>query len=185
MLPVTKRSYDTTAKLRRTGPEIREIKRKYQYDKGKMMELLKEVYAREQIKGRPNIIPLLIHLPIFLILFSILNSYIDFRMEMFIPGWIPDISRPDAIIDIYPMAIPVLGWTALRGLPILMFITALVQSRYTQSPDQLGRSMIFMSFLLPILLLFVMYNMPSGVVLYWTVHNMWNIGYQFYRKRRG
>ena len=125
------------------------------------------------------------HLPIFLLLYSLLSSHIGFRMEMFIPGWIPDISRPDAILDIYPLAVPILGWTALRGLPILMFISALAQSRYTQPPDQLGRSMVFMSFLLPILLLFVMYNMPSGVVLYWTVHNLLNLAYQFYRRKRG
>jgi len=184
MLPLTGRSYDTTAKLRRAGPEIKALKQKYQYDREKMMEKLQELYAREEIKGRPNMIPLLVHLPIFLLLFSILNTFIDFRMEMFIPGWIPDISRPDVIIDISPLAVPILGWKALRGLPLLMFVAALIQSRYTQPPDQLGRMMIFMSFLLPILLLFVMYNMPAGVVLYWTVHNLFSIAYQFYRRRK-
>ncbi|MBN2051177.1 MAG: membrane protein insertase YidC [Spirochaetales bacterium] len=185
MFPLTRRSYNTTAKLRRIGPQIQEIKRKYAYDKEKMFSSLQELYAREEVRGRLNMYPLLVHLPVFMLLYSILSTNIGFHLEPFIPGWIPDISRPDVIWDIYPMAIPVLGWTAFRGLPLLMFVTSIMQSRLTQAPDQLGRSMIFMSFLLPILLLFVMYNMPSGVVLYWTVHNTANLAYQFYRRKKG
>lgn len=185
VLPITRKSYDTTAKLQAMAPRIREIRQKYHYDRDTINEKLQELYASEGVRGRLNMVPLLVHLPIFLLLYSILSTYIDFRMEMFIPGWIPDISRPDVIWDLSPGAIPILGWKALRGLPLLMFASALVQSRYTQAPDQLGRSMVFMSFLLPILLLFVMYNMPAGVVLYWTVHNLLNIAYQFYRRKKG
>ena len=45
--------------------------------------------------------------------------------------------------------------------------TFLLQSQTPVDPRQ-----AFMMYLMPVLMLYIMYNLPSGVIIYWTVNNL-------------
>jgi len=180
-LPLTFKSSESTAKMAALNPKIQEIRTRLKAKPEKMNQEIAELYRREKINPLSGCLPLLLQIPVFFALYNLLNSYFELRGAMFIPGWIPDLSVPEAIVN-FPFAIPLLGWTALRALPLLMVGSQLLQGKFTQPADQsqAGAQMKLMTYALPIVFLFILYDMPSGLVLYWTVQNILSIFQQLY-----
>jgi YidC/Oxa1 family membrane protein insertase len=93
---------------------------------------------------------------------------------MFIPGWIPDLSLPEAIVT-FPegFKLPILGWTALRLLPFIYVGSQLLYGKVTQTPDQQSNTqMKMMLYVMPVFFFFILYNVPSGLLLYWIFSNV-------------
>ena len=98
---------------------------------------------------------------------------------MFIPGWIPDLSIPDTIYSL-PFVIPLLG-RDIHLLPILYVISMILSMKITQSGSTASAQnsmMKFMTYGMPIMFFFIMYNAPSGLLLYWSTVNVISIGQQ-------
>jgi YidC/Oxa1 family membrane protein insertase len=180
-LPLTFKSSESTAKMAALNPKIQEIRTRLKAKPDKMNQEIAELYRREKINPLSGCLPLLLQIPVFFALYNLLNSYFELRGAMFIPGWIPDLSVPEAVVN-FPFTIPLLGWTALRALPLLMVASQLLQGKFTQPADQsqAGAQMKLMTYALPIVFLFILYDMPSGLVLYWTVQNILSILQQLY-----
>jgi YidC/Oxa1 family membrane protein insertase len=180
-LPLTFKSSESTAKMAALNPKIQEIRTRLKAKPDKMNQEIAELYRREKINPLSGCLPLLLQIPVFFALYNLLNSYFELRGAMFIPGWIPDLSVPEAVVN-FPFTIPLLGWTALRALPLLMVASQLLQGKFTQPADQsqAGAQMKLMTYALPIVFLFILYDMPSGLVLYWTVQNILSIFQQLY-----
>jgi YidC/Oxa1 family membrane protein insertase len=65
-------------------------------------------------------------------------------------------------------------------LPFLMLGTTFLQSKVSQSSTPTDRNMALMSYAMPIVFFFILYDMPSGLVLYWTAQNILGIVQQLY-----
>jgi YidC/Oxa1 family membrane protein insertase len=183
-LPLTFKSSESTAKMAALNPKMAEIRARLKDKPDKMNQEIAALYKREKVNPLSGCLPLLLQIPIFFALYNLLNSYFELRGALFIPGWIPDLSVPESLLS-FPFTVPLVGWTALRGLPLLMVASQLLQGKITQPPDtaQSGAQMKLMTYVLPIVFLFILYDMPSGLVLYWTVQNVLSIFQQLYINR--
>ncbi|MEO0157007.1 MAG: YidC/Oxa1 family membrane protein insertase, partial [candidate division WOR-3 bacterium] len=115
-----------------------------------MMHLYK-VYKVNPFSG---CLPLLIQFPIFIALYQVLSTAIEFRRAPFML-WIVDLSLKD------PYYI----------LPIAMGVLMLIQSLMT-TIDPRQRFMVIM---MPLVMIFVFLNFPSGLQLYWFTYNILSI----------
>ena len=144
------------------------------------VDLYRKIYKEEGINPMGSCLPMLIQFPIFIALYGLLNTNFDLRGSMFIPGWITDLSIPDTIYTL-PFSIPLLG-PAIHLLPILYVISMILSMKITQSGSTAASSqagmMAFMTYGMPILFFFIMYNAPSGLLLYWSTVNIISIGQQ-------
>jgi YidC/Oxa1 family membrane protein insertase len=104
-------------------------------------------------------------LPVLFAFYSMLSVAIELRGAPFI-GWIRDLSVHD------PLFIT----------PLLMGATQFIQTKMTPTaggdPVQ-QKMMMFM----PLVFTFMFVWAPSGLVLYWTVSNLWAIGQQVLTNR--
>ena len=91
--------------------------------------------------------------------------------------WIDDLSQPDALFEL-PFSLPFLG-SDFNLLPLLMSASMWVQTKMTPT-GAAGGQMAIMNSLLPVMMLFFFYQMPSGLVLYWLVNTVVTI-YQTWR----
>lgn len=66
-------------------------------------------------------------------------------------------------------------WPVLIQLPLIMLGVMVLQSRYIQPPDPEARSQKMMSIIFPLLIFLILYNLPSGLVLYWTMYTLFGI----------
>jgi YidC/Oxa1 family membrane protein insertase len=184
LFPLTHKSFESTARMQALQPKIAELREKYKNNPQKLNQETAALYKKEGVNPLGGCLPMLLQLPIFFALYSLLISHFELRGAMFIPGWIPDLSAPESIWDFSPVTIPFVGWHNLRVLPFVMLITTFIQSRFTQAPDSSAQNMKLMTYAMPIVFFFILYDMPSGLVLYWTMQNILSIFQQMYTTSR-
>ncbi len=172
--PITRKSYDSTAKMAALAPKVEELKKKYP-DRAKAQQLNQEMaalYKREKVSPLGGCLPMLIQMPIFIAFYGVLSKYFALRGAPFF-GWISDLSEPDSIINFGSFTVPIIGWNDLRVLPIIYIGTQLLTSKMMQTATTTSTmNMKLMQYALPIFFFFILYNAPSGLLIYWTLTNV-------------
>ena len=184
--PLTQKSFESTSKMSMLSPKIEELKKKHQGKPEKLNQEMMALYRKEGVNPIGGCLPLLLQMPIFFALFELLNNAFDLRGAPFIAPWIGDLSAPESLLP-FGFTIPLLNWDELRILPFLMLGTTLLQSRISQNPGATQTQMKMMMYAMPIFFFFILYSMPSGLVIYWTMQNVLSIAQQLYindRRRR-
>jgi len=172
--PLTKKSSEATLRMQALAPKIKELQEKYKDNRQKLNMEMAEFYKKEGYNPLSGCLPMLLQIPIFFAMYNLFNNYFELRNAMFIPGWIPDLSMPESIWD-FPdgVRLPLLGWTALRLLPFIYVGSQLLYGKVTQVPGQQSNSqMKMMLYVMPIMFFFILYNVPSGLLLYWIFSNL-------------
>lgn len=178
LFPITRKSYQSTAKMQALNPQIQEIKEKYKDNSAKMNQEMSALYKTEKVNPMGGCLPMLLQFPIFIALYGLLNKHFELRGAAFIPGWITDLSSPETIWNFAPVNIPFVG-SDLRLLPILYVATMVFSMKVSQSATSGTGSNANMTkmftYVMPIMFFFILYNAPSGLILYWTVMNIFTV----------
>ena len=182
--PLTHKSFESTAKMASLNPIITEIKEKYKSNPQKMNAEVAALYKREGVNPLGGCLPMLLQMPIFFALYRLLSTHFALRGASFIQPWITDLSAPESVWDFSPFAIPIVGWHDLRILPFIMLVTTFIQSKLTQTGDASNKNMKMMAYMMPIMFFFILYDMPSGLVLYWTMQNFLSVFQQLYINKK-
>jgi YidC/Oxa1 family membrane protein insertase len=183
--PLTNKSFQSTAKMQSLQPKMKELQAKYKQNPQKLNQEMAALYKREGVSPLGGCLPLLLQLPIFFALYNLLSTHFELRGASFIPGWINDLSAPEAIATFAPINLLVWKIDALRVLPFLMLGTTFLQTKVSQTTTPTDKNMALMTYFMPAIFFFVLYNMPSGLVLYWTAQNVLGIVQQlFYNRQR-
>jgi YidC/Oxa1 family membrane protein insertase len=172
--PLTKKGSEATLRMQALAPKIKEIQDKHKGNPQKLQAEMGNFYKQEGYNPISGCLPMMLQIPIFISMYNLFNNHFDLRGASFIPGWIPDLSVPEYILEFPPgIAIPFLGWTALRGLPFIYVGSQLLYGKVTQMPGQQSNAqMKMMLYLMPIVFFFVLYDMPSGLLVYWIFQNL-------------
>lgn len=174
LFPFTHKSYESTAKMQALNPKVQELRDKYKANPQKMNAEMAALYKREGVSPLGGCLPMLLQMPIFIAMYGLLNKYFDMRGAVFIPSWIYDLSSPESIWNFAPFKLPIVGWSDLRLLPILYVGTQILSSMMMQTPgnSQSQGQMKMMTYLMPVMFFFILYEAPSGLLLYWTLTNL-------------
>jgi len=174
MFPLTKKGSESTMRMQALAPRIKELQEKYKDNRQKLNAEMSEFYKKEGYNPISGCLPMLLQLPIFFAMYNLFNNHFDLRGAMFIPIWIPDLSLPESIFN-FPnnFRLPLLGWSAIRLLPFIYVGSQLLYGKVTQTPDQQGNpQMKMMLYAMPVVFFFVLYDVPSGLLLYWIMSNL-------------
>jgi YidC/Oxa1 family membrane protein insertase len=163
--PLTYSSTKSMAKMADLQPKIKAIKNKYKKAKTdidqrrQMNEEMMRLYKEQGVNPAGGCLPLLIQLPVFWGVFRMLVVAVEFRHAPF-ALWITDLSVKD------PYYVT----------PILMGITQYISQKMTPTsadPTQ-AKMMLFM----PLIMTWFFKDFQSGLVLYWLMTNVLQIGQQ-------
>jgi YidC/Oxa1 family membrane protein insertase len=183
--PLTNKSFQSSAKMQALQPKMKELQARYKDNPQKLNQEMAGLYKREGVSPLGGCLPLLLQLPIFFALYNLLSTHFELRGASFIPGWIGDLSAPDSIVTFAPVNLLVWKVDALRVLPFLMLGTTFLQTKVSQTSTPTDKNMALMTYAMPAIFFFILYNMPSGLVLYWTAQNVLGIVQQlFYNRQR-
>ena len=116
---------------------------------------------------------MLIQMPVFFALFMVFGRAIELRGMPFI-GWITDLSRSDVIWN--GITIPFIMPDGIAILPIVMVFTTYFQTKQSMASMTDPAQQKMMVWMLPIMMFLISAVMPSGLVLYWIISNLWGIG---------
>jgi YidC/Oxa1 family membrane protein insertase len=176
LFPLTKKSSEATLRMQGISPKIKELQEKYKDNPQQLNAKMAELYKQEGYNPMTGCLPMLIQFPILIAMYNLFNNHFDLRGALFIPGWIPDLSAPESVFSFAPFQIPLLGWSDIRLLPFIYVGSQFLSSKITQTPDQQGNpQMKMMMYMMPFMFFFLLYNMPSGLTVYWIMTNLFSL----------
>lgn len=162
--PLNQRAMRSSMAMQRIQPELQAIQAKHKSDPQKlqveMMKMYKE-HGMSPFSSLSGCLPMLIPLPVFFALFFVFQNTIEFRGVSFL--WLPDISIKDPFFV----------------LPILVAITAVGLSWIGMRGVKAGDQQKMMMYMMPAMMLFIFFNMASGLNLYYLVQNLASLPQQW------
>ena len=143
---------------------IAHIKQTYHGDERFMM--LQTYYRQHQYKPwfiLKGLVPLMLEIPFFIAAYHFLSNLKDLNGASF--GPLSDLGAPDRLLTVFG--------TPISVMPILMtainIISSMIYTKGLSRRDKLqlyGMALVF---------LVLLYNSPSGLVLYWTLNNLFSL----------
>jgi YidC/Oxa1 family membrane protein insertase len=162
--PFTNAQVRSSKKMAAIQQPIKEIKEKFKNNPQKLQSETLKLFKANKINPAAGCLPIFLQIPIFFGLYYMLRTASHLRFAHFL--WIKDLSLPDTVARI--------GHFPVNILPVIMGITMIWQMHMSPMPAT-DNSQKFMFRLLPVVFLLFCYNLPSGLVLYWTVQNLLTI----------
>ena len=173
ILPLTYKSYMSTAKMRAIRPELEAINAKYpkQEDAMKKQQATMELYQKVGISPMGGCLPLLIQMPILWAMFRFIPASIELRGQGFL--WADDLSTYDSVVEL-PFNIPFYGdhislFALLMALALFgySFISYQQQSATTAGQPGAGMMKFMMVYFMPLMMLCVMNEFSAGLCYYY------------------
>jgi YidC/Oxa1 family membrane protein insertase len=171
MWPLTRKSYTSMAAMQRMQPELQRIQKLYANDKARQQMEIMRLYQEHKTSPMSGCLPMLLQIPIFFALYKALIISVPMRQTGFL--WLSDLS----VMDPYFILPVVMGAT--------MWWQQSLQSAATQNAgqnDPMAQTQKIMKWM-PLIFTAMFAWMPSGLVLYWTVSNLFGIGQMYVIKK--
>ena len=159
--PLAWKSMKAMEAMRALAPEIEKLKAKYGDDREKLNLEMMKLYQQAKVNPLGGCLPMLIQMPIWLALYTVLQTSVVLYNEPFISGWINDLTSKDPYY-ILPLA-----------MGITMFITQKMQPMQVEPAQQK-----MMLYFMPAFFTFIMLNLPAGLTLYIFTNNLLSIAQQ-------
>src|SRR6266508_1889780 len=173
--PLTLKSMRSMKAMQALQPQINALRSKYKSDPQRVQRETMELYREHRVNPLGGCLPMVVQIPVFYALYVALSVAVEMQNAPFICFgylfgmhlWICDLAAQD------PTYV----------LPILMGVSMFVQQKMT--PTMGDPRQAKMMLLMPVVFTFMFLNLPSGLVLYWTLSNVLQIAQQLYMERSG
>lgn len=187
LFPLSIKQVNSTNKISKLQPELKKLQEKYKNDKETLNKKTMELYSKNGANPLSGCLPLLIQMPILFGLFGVLRMPETYVFSGNIEAtnlavqtsflWLRSLSEPDLIGNVLASG-P--SWLlALPGVfPIISSISTYFSMSMNGSAQQGGNQMKMFSLMMPLMILYMGAKFASGLMLYWTVSNVFQIGQQ-------
>lgn len=167
LAPLSYKSFISMAKMKVVKPELDKIKEKYGNNPQKAQTEQIAFYRELGINPLSGCVPILLQMPILLAMFNFFPNAIALRQASFL--WADDLSTYDSIIQL-PFTIPVYG-SHVSLFTLLMVLSTILYTWSNQSNATEG-SMKGLSYIMPVVFMFVLNSFPAGLSFYYCVSNI-------------
>ena len=164
LYPLTVKQVKSMKAMQELSPKMKKIQEKYKDNPQVMQQKVGALYKEAGVNPLAGCLPLLIQMPIMIGIFYGIRDFSYEGPSSFL--WMQSIADPD------PYYI----------LPILSALTTFIQSRQTMPPSDNPQGKIMLYFM-PLFIGYISLKFPAGLVLYWVVMNLMQIGQQFLMDR--
>ena len=171
--PLTVKSMRSMKAMQALQPQVNALRNKYKSDPQRLQRETMELYRTHKVNPMGGCLPMVAQVPIFYALYLALSVSVELQNATFfcfgrvfgVDLWICDLASQD------PTYV----------LPVLMGVTMFVQQKMTPVAGDPRQAKMML--IMPFIFTFMFLNLPSGLVLYWTVSNILQILQQWYMDR--
>ena len=182
--PITARGNESMKKMQSVQPKFKELREKYKDNPQLLNQKMAELYRAEGVNPFAGCLPVLLQIPIFFALYAMLDNAIDLRHVSFL--WCKNLAAADTIFSIpLGFTLPLLNISAIPVNPLVLAMTVLMVIQQRMTPMSMDPAQKKMMAFMPVIMLLFLYDLPSGLTLYWTVSNLFSILQLWLQKRRG
>lgn len=174
--PLTHKSTVSMRRMSELQPKMKEIREKFKDNPQRLQQETWALYRDNKVNPMASCLPMLVQIPVFIALFTVLRSAVELRYAPFL--WIADLSEPE---NLFPNLFSFIG--GLNILPILMAATMALQSALTPSTGDKQQQRMMMV-IMPVMMLVMFYSFPSALSLYWTLSQVLSIVQMWYIRKK-
>lgn len=163
MLPTRLSMMKSSLKMMRIQPKVEALKKKYAHlkatdpKKAQMNTEMMALYKTEGVNMYGSCLPLLIQMPILYGIYRVLANAVELRQAHWF--WLSDLSSSDP----------------LHILPVLIIVSMFTVQIITPAAGMDPAQRRMMAFMMPVMMGFMMWQLPSGLSLYWGTGNLINL----------
>jgi YidC/Oxa1 family membrane protein insertase len=185
-LPFSVSQYRSMKEMQAAQPLLQEIQKKYKDPKRRQEETLK-IYREHHINPLGCLMPTLIQFAVFFALYRALVEAVGGSPESLI-GLSQRLYSFPFLSESIPLNQHFL-WLDLGAkdslliLPALVGLSTYIQQKMSVTPNanpQQQQQQQMMAWMLPMMLIFITLNLPSGVGVYWVVTNVFSLFVSYY-----
>ncbi len=173
--PATAKANASMKKMQLVQPKIQALREKYKDNPQMLNTKTMELYREEKVNPFGGCLPILLQIPVFFALYATLDGAVELRQVSF--GWAKDLAAPDtvAVIPLYFYNLPI--------NPLVLAMTGLMVLQQRMTPSMMDPMQQKMMMAMPVVMLIFLYDLPSGLTLYWTVSQIFSIVQLYFQQR--
>ena len=161
--PLQNKANKSMRRMSALAPKMQQLKEKYKDDPTKMNQETMKLYKEHGVNPVGGCLPMVIQIPIFFGLFSMLRQVAELRNASFL--WVQDLSQPDTVGHLFGFPINI--------LPLIMGATSFWMTRLTPKTGDSTQQKVMM--FTPLIFLVFCYNFAAALALYYTTQNLFTI----------
>jgi len=173
LLPVNVMSIRSMKRMSKIQEPMKLIKERFPDNQQKQQQMLMEMHKLNKMNPVAGCLPMIAQIPIFFALFYMLRGAAELRFADFL--WVQDLSKPDTVAYIAGLPINI--------MPVVWVVTMAWQMWSMPTPNVDNAQAKMMKFM-PFIFFPITYTFSSGLVLYWTVNNVFTIFQQYIINRK-
>ncbi len=173
VLPLTLKTFRSTAAMKKIQPIIKDLQTKYKNDPKRLQVEMMNLYRTQKVNPFGGCLPLFLQLPIFWALFTTLRNAYELRYAPWVL-WVKDLSASDSLFY--------MGSISFNLLPLIMGLGMFLQQKMTTAvSDPTQKKMMY---IMPLIFTLMFWGFPSGLVLYWLTNSIVSMIVQFFVLRK-
>lgn len=183
--PLNAKALQSQKAMTEMQPKLQEIQNRYKDDKEKQAQALLELYRKEKFNPFSGMLFLFIQIPIIYALYFVFRSGIAINGNMMysfvsLPAQINpyflglDLSKPNIYLAVLTAVAQY--FQAKTAIPP----AAKTEGKKDQMMEMSNMMMKQMTFFVPVITFFVLFNLPAALGLYWLVTTIFTIFQQYY-----
>lgn len=202
LYPLMQKQMVSMREMQKIQPLMKAVQDKYKNDKERLNKELMALYKEHKVNPMSGCLPLLIQMPILILLFQTLRVFkynipnteiidggflwIANKVTVSIGGKLTEIAglaAPEQLID---LGKGIFGIQYLGILPFLVAGSMYIQQKMTSPGGPTGKdegsaqqTQKMMTILMPLMIGFMSFTLPSGLTLYWFTSTLLGIGQQY------
>jgi YidC/Oxa1 family membrane protein insertase len=175
--PITRKQFQSSYKMQKMQPRIKEINEKYADDPQRKQEETMKVYQEAKFNPLSGCLPMILQMPIFIALYQVLlelPTRVGEGNPITFYGLIPNLTigprdvfslTPEGIMAVIPYLFLVLLFGVSMLIPILI-------NKNTE------RQQLMITAVMAVVMVFFGWMAPAGVLLYWDISSLIGVGQQ-------
>ena len=202
LYPLMQKQMVSMREMQKIQPLMKAVQEKYKNDKERLNKELMALYKEHKVNPMSGCLPLIIQMPILILLFQTLRVFkyyipntetidggflwIANQVSVLIDGKLTDVAglaAPEQLID---LGSGIFGIQYLGILPFLVAGSMYIQQKMTSPGGAAGKdggssaqTQKMMTIMMPLLIGFMSFTLPSGLTLYWFTSTLLGIGQQY------
>jgi len=204
LYPLMQKQMVSMREMQKIQPLMKAVQDKYKNDKERLNKELMALYKEHKVNPMSGCLPLLIQMPILILLFQVLRKFkyyipnteiidggflwIANKVPVLIDGKLTDVAglaAPEQLIHLPGNGI--FGIQALGILPFLIGGSMYIQQKMTSTGGTTAgkdggsaqQTQKMMTIMMPLMIGFMSFSLPSGLTLYWFTSTLLGIGQQY------
>ena len=177
LTPLTVKSTKSSARMQALQPQLKAIQERYADDPEAQASAMREFYANNKFNPLGGCLPVLLQMPIFFALFAVLRDKLPQEAHFYgiIDSLAQSVSGAIATSGISGAAI-FIALDVLFG--ILTLVPMLLNAKNT--PAEQKQQMMIMGVVMSLMMVWVGWGIPAGVLLYYDTSAIWGVVQQVF-----